>query len=453
MQFAEQFLLKEMQDGSLLPNLASSYDANNDPANPSVTLHLVKGVKYQDGTDFNAQAVKWNLDKEMTPGSTNIGSTTAWKSIEVLDDYTVRINLKSWQNTLVRTFSDALSFTVSPTAYQKNGADWANYNMVGTGPFIQKEFQRDVTLAFTRNPNYWEQGKPYLDGVQLLYVTDTMTQEVLFKSGGGDVLQCASDLMASRMQAAGFKIIAQPATGATLVPDSANPDSPWSKPKVRQAAEYAIDKESIVKTFGYGFQQAAYQYAYSTSPAYDPGLVSQYRTYNPAKAKQLLAEAGYPNGFKTSIIVSPLGASSEIAIALQAYLAAVGIQCELQYPQAGAFAQIQTGTWRNGIIYGPFLQYANANTAFRTLVPGSAWFQSLKRPDGFGDLYNASLSTAKIDPSLVQKLEDAMFNDCTEIFLSFGSQELAVTNKVQDAGLGTRGNWGWFEPQDTWLTK
>jgi len=453
MQFAEQFLLKEMQDGSLSTNLASSYDVSIDPVNPSITLHLVKGVKFHDGTDFNAQAVKWNLDKEMAPGSTNIGSTAAWKSIEVLDDNTVRINLKSWQNTLVRTLSDALSFTVSPAAFQKNGADWANYNMVGTGPFIQKDFQRDVTLTFTRNPNYWEQGKPYLDGVQLLYVTDTMTQEVLFKSGGGDVLQCASDLMASRMQAAGFKIIAQPATGATLVPDSANPDSPWSKLKVRQAAEYAIDKESIVKAFGYGFQQTAYQYAYSTSPAYDPGLVSQYRTYNPAKAKQLLAEAGYPNGFKTSIIISPLGASSEIAIALQANLAAVGIQCDLQYPQAGAFSQIQTGTWRNGIIYGPFLQYANANTAFRSLAPGSAWFQSLKRPDGFGDLYNASLSTAKIDPSLVQKMENAMFNDCMEIFLSFGSQELAVTNKVQDAGLGTRGKWGWFEPQNTWLSK
>jgi peptide/nickel transport system substrate-binding protein len=325
--------------------------------------------------------------------------------------------------------------------------------MVGTGPFIQKDFQRDVTLTFTRNPNYWEQGKPYLDGVQLLYVTDTMTQEALFKSGGAEVLQCANDFMASRMQAAGSKIIAQPATGATLVPDSANPDSPWSKLKVRQAAEYAIDKESIVKAFGYGFQQVAYQYVYSNSPAYDPNLVSQYRTYNPAKAKQLLAEAGYANGFKTSIIVSPLGTSNEIALALQAYLAAVGIQCELKFPQAGAFAQIQTGTWQNGIIYGPFLQAANPNSAFTTFAPGSAWFQSLKRPDGFGDLYNSSLNTAKIDPSLVQKLEDAMFNDCTEVFLSFGSQELAVTDKVQDAGLGTRGNWAWFEPQNAWLSK
>jgi ABC-type transport system substrate-binding protein len=99
-----------------------------------------------------------------------------------------------------------------------------------------------------------------------------------------------------------------------------------------------------------------------------------------------------------------LGTSNEIALALQAYLAAVGIQCELQYPQAGAFAQIQTGTWRNGIIYGPFLQSANANSAFRTFAPGSAWFQSLKRPDGFGDLYTASVNTAQIDPTLVRKI-------------------------------------------------
>jgi peptide/nickel transport system substrate-binding protein len=221
----------------------------------SITLHLFKGVKFHDGTDFNAQAVKWNLDKSMAPGSTNIGSTTAWKSIEVIDDYTVRINLKSRQNTLVRTFADGISFSVSPTAFQKNGADWMNYNMVGTGPFIQKDFQRDVSLTFTRNPNYWERGKPYLDGVQILYVTDTMTQEALFKSGGADILQCANDFMASRMQTAGFKVIAQPSTGSTLVPDSMNADSPWSKLKVRQAAEFAIDKESIVKAFDMAFSR------------------------------------------------------------------------------------------------------------------------------------------------------------------------------------------------------
>jgi hypothetical protein len=87
------------------------------------------------------------------------------------------------------------------------------------------------------------------------------------------------------------------------------------------------------------------------------------------------------------------------------------------------FCPNTNGTWNNGIIYGPFLQSANANNAFRSFAPGSAWFQSLKKPDGFANLYTASLSTTQIDPSLAQKLTDAMFNDCTEIFLNFGSQE------------------------------
>jgi ABC-type transport system substrate-binding protein len=345
-----------------------------------------------------------------------------------------------------------VAFMASPAAYQKNGLDWMKTNMVGTGPFVQKDFQRDVSLTFTRNPNYWEQWKPYLDGIQLLYVADSTTSQVLFMSGGGDIMAVANPMVASKLRDNGYGIIKVNSNGAAMIPDSLNADSPWSKLKVRQAAEFAIDKEAIAKTFGYGAWEAAYQYNGSTSPAYDATLTP--RKYDVAKAKQLLAEAGYPDGVKTSIILSPFGMSQDVAIAVQAYFNAVGIKVDIQYPQAAAWSAMLTGTWKNAVLLGPAVQWANPAAGWNlTFAAGSTWYQSLKKPDGWADLYKAALSTPKLDPSLVQKCEDALFNDANSIPLYLSASQWALTGKVMDSGLGTRGIGAWWEPQNTWLSQ
>jgi peptide/nickel transport system substrate-binding protein len=453
MQFAEEFFVKEMADASLVPCTMTSYDIVSDPANASITWHLRKGIKFSDGTDFNAAAVKWNLEKSMAVGSTNLGSTTNWKSVEVLDDYTIKINLKTWQNTTPTAFANSVAFCVSPTSFQTKGADWTNYNMVGTGPFIQKNFQRDVVLDFTRNPNYWDTGKPYLDGLTYEFVSDAMTAEALFKSGGGDVLQSYNDMMTSKFKAAGWKVIYSQVGGSTnMWPDSANADSPWSNLKFRQAAEFAIDKDALCKAFGYGNWTPLYQYSGSVSPAYDPNLTP--RKFDIAKAKQLLTEAGYPNGVKTSIIVSPFGVNQDLAVAIQAMWKAVGITADLQYPQTGAWSAMLTGSWKNGVLFGPGPGSANPLSGWAlTFAPGSAWYQSMKRPDTMADLYKAALAASKLDPALAQKCEDAIYNDSTNIPLWTAPNSWVVTDKVMDTGIGTRGMFAWFEPQNAWLAK
>ena len=301
MQHSLEWMFKEMLDGSLKPVLAESWDV--DTKAPSLTFHLRKGVKFHDGTDFNAAAVKWNLEKEMDPASTNYGSTTNWKSIEAVDTYTLRVNLKTWQNTALGTFASMATTVISPTAFDKQGIDALRWKMVGTGPFVQTDFQRDVVLSFVKNPNYWQQGLPYVDKLQIIYSTELLTCAALLKSGGADILNCQGSIVtANDVQAAGFKIVSQPAgTGGlgNLTPDSINADSPWSNVKVRMAAEYALDKESMAKTFGMGYAVPAYQICAPSSPGNDPRLTP--RKYDPTKARQLLAEAGYPEGFPLSL--------------------------------------------------------------------------------------------------------------------------------------------------------
>jgi peptide/nickel transport system substrate-binding protein len=318
---------------------------------------------------------------------------------------------------------------------------------------MQKDYQRDVVINLVANPNYWQKGKPYMDGLSYIFVPDSLTAEALFRSGGGEVLQSYTDSMTSRFRNLGYKIISAQVTGAvSMWPDSANADSPWSNLKVRQAAEYAIDKQSLVNTFGFGNWTAAYQNVNSVSPAYDPNLVP--RKFDVAKAKQLLTDAGYPTGFKTTLIVSPFGTTQDMAVAIQAMWKSVGIIADMTFPQAGAFSAMLTGTWKNGVLFGAGAGSANPLSGWNlTFSPTSVWFGSMKRPSNMGDLFTAALTAPTLDPVLLKKCEDAIYDDATIDVLWFSTNNWVVTDNVMDSGLGTRDMFSWFEPQNTWLKK
>ena len=442
-------LLHENHFGDMSPNLATDYEVNNSPDGSSMTFKLRKGVKFHDGTDFNAQAVKWNL--EQGKNGTMVAINRYWESIEAIDDYTIKVNFTEWQNRHIRAFAAPGSFLISPAAYEKNGLDWIRWHMVGTGAFKQDNFQRDVTLQTTRFEGFWDQGKPYLDGLQLLYVADELTRLALFKSGGADVLDVAGNYkVANDLKLSGYTIHTKQGGTSFLVPDSLNPESPWSNIKVRQAAEYAIDKESMAKAFGYGFTQPAYQLALPGSKAFISGLTS--RSYDVSKAKQLLTEAGYPNGFKSKIVGSIIERDSIVAI--QSYLGKIGIDVELEFPEPARLSQIQTGTWNNALLYGNVLYRANFNDVLNLWfgVPTS-WYKSMKKPDGWENLLKASLTSRLPEPDLMQKCVQALYDDQTIIPISYGTSLWATTDKVHDAGLGSRGTPDHFNPQNAWLSK
>jgi peptide/nickel transport system substrate-binding protein len=452
-QYALQPFIKEQLGGTFAPCLATSYDIVSDMKNPSITLHLRKGVKFHDGSDFNAKAVKWNLDVTIAAGI-NRGSTDAWKSIEVVDDYTLKINFVSWSNRVVRTFSSGTVFMVSPTAFEKNGIDWMRWHMVGTGPLVQiGDFRRDVGITFEKFKDYWEQGKPYVDAFNQLFVADELTRLALFKSGGADILSLQDNgRVANELQAAGFQIIKYSVGATVLVPDSAHADSPWSNLKVRQAAEYAIDKDSIVNAFGYGNWKTANQLNSPANMAYDSTIEG--RKYDAAKSKQLLGEAGYPNGFKTKLILQNTF-NKDIAVAVQSYLNKVGIQTELELAEASKFNTYMLGEYRNALLLTPLQEWANPNNqlVYYWGTPGTYFKNSVSKPDGWADMVAASIITAEPDKATIQKAEKIQFDNAMAIPIYYGASLWALTDKVHDTGLGTRGNAAWWEPQNAWLSK
>ena len=242
-------------NGGYHPWLATSWKI--DIAKNTITLYLRKGVKFHDGTDFNAKAAKWCLDN-----SIKARTAKGFLSVDVIDDYTVRINTEKYQNNYLNYLSGSGSAMVSPTYFEKNGAETARWRPVGTGPFKFVSFERGSKLTYTRWEGYWQKGKPYLDGVEYLFIRDPMTQQAAMQAKGAEkvhVLCVTSGEQAAMLKAQGFQVLTLPVGPVSLLPDSNNADSPLSKKKVREAISYAINREAIVKARGFGFFSPANQ--------------------------------------------------------------------------------------------------------------------------------------------------------------------------------------------------
>jgi peptide/nickel transport system substrate-binding protein len=449
MQLCLEPLFREQIDGTLVPALALSYKL--DPKEPSITFQLRKGVKFHDGTDFNAQSLKWNLDMLKKEGV--FTSQRYYSSINVVDDYTLKIVLTQWRSSLMPAFAANMIYQISPTAYQKLGADGVRWNMVGTGPFKQVDFNRDVSLKGAKFADYWNTGTPYVDSVQYIFVADEMTREALYKSGTADILNCArSGRVAAEFQALGQKVLSQPAQTSVLIPDSANADSAWSNIKVRQAAEYAIDKAAMANAFGYGFNQAAYQLPNPKSSAYVSTI--QARKYDVARAKQLLTEAGYPNGFKTRIIAQAATANHDVIVALQAYLGKIGIQADLEFVEQAKYTEYTGNTWKNALIYASIGQSANFNQMMGNVFasPRSS-YKSNANPPNWDTIYNTATTDINVSAKTQQDCVQALSDDVTIIPINYEADEWVVSDKLMDSGIGTRGAGSYWNPEYAWWNK
>ena len=194
---------------------------------------------------------------------------------------TVKITLSKYTNVLLTRFAGGGGVQVSPTAFKTKGIEWARWNPVGTGPFEFVSFERDVRTKYKRFDGYWQKGKPYLDGVEYVYIKDPMTQAAAMQAGEAQVLNTETGKMAADLKAAGLNVITADTGTVVLIPDSVNADSPLANKKVREAVEYAIDKEAIAKAKSYGFWGAAYQLPNVGTMAYIKNF--QGRRYNPQR--------------------------------------------------------------------------------------------------------------------------------------------------------------------------
>jgi peptide/nickel transport system substrate-binding protein len=431
------------------PVLAESWTVAPDKS--SITFNLRKGVKFQDETPFNAAAAKWNLDRMI---SANVSTTATWSGVDIVDDNTIRINLKSYQNTILNGLEGTTGWMISPTAFKANTADWVKTHPVGTGPYKLSSFIPDTSVEYVRFDDYWG-GKPFLDGVKFIIISDATTAQMTFLAGQADVIASASDANTADLASKGYTIQTRPGAMMLLLPDSVHSTSPVSNVKVRQAISYAIDNAAISKAIGYGYWTPATVLASPQQFGYVAGI--GYQPINVDKAKQLMSEAGYANGFSIKLITASNLANDPLQ-SIQTYLKAIGITANIETDSYAAWSDLAAKGWDNGMMwmtfgatdtnYGSFLdRYFGKNTVL---------YPSVAKPAGLQDLIVQALATPDFntEKTLCQQCVTMLTNDCTAIPIYIGDASYALQKNVHDTGFDQLGGSGFrWTVQKAWLSK
>jgi len=365
--------LVEYMEGSteIQPCLATSWETSAD--GKEIVFHLRKGVKFHDGTDFNADAVVFSFARQYDPNHPyhQYGEWAYWgymfsdiDKVEKIDDYTVKIILKDVNASIMTSLAMFTVNIVSPTNAEKYKEDAFKYPY-GTGPFKFVEWVKDDHITLEANENYWR-GRPKLDKLIFKVIPDPSARLLALEVGEISGMEYPNPADVERIKAnSNLVLMSEPGmnvgylamnTGYGYKDVNENgvkdPDEPLektpgyfeplTKKEVRQAINMAIDKEAIVRDIYRGTASVAK----NGMPPFMLGYNDEIKDYpyDPERAKELLKKAGYPDGFEVTLHVMPVSRPymfdpPKIGEAIQSYLSAIGIKVNFYQVDWGTYLQ------------------------------------------------------------------------------------------------------------------
>lgn len=449
-------LLEYDENLELQPKLATEYSSSEDGL--TWTFKLREGVKFHDGTDFNADAVVFNFDRWMDPenpyhkggdfpyypflyGGFKGDENHLIEHVKATGEHELEIKLKRKTAPFLSYLAISMFGIASPAALEEFEGD-VNEHPVGTGPFKFEEWNRNNTITLVKNPDYWMEGKPYLDKVIYQVIPENSARLNALQTGEIDVLDGmnATDTNAVE-ETEGLELLKRPSFNIGYMAFNTE-KKPFDDPKVRQAINMAINKEEIVDAFYNGLAETA------TSPlppslwGYDDTL-DPYE-YNVEEAKKLLAEAGFENGFETELYTMSnprpyMPEPVKIAEAIQADLAEVGITAEivstewatyLEDTKQGKHTMAMYG-W-TGVMADPdnFLYPNLSKTNTEKPAQNIAFYKS----DEFTSLITEARETIDQDKriELYKQAQQLFQKDAPWVMLAYTTPPLAQVDYVED---------------------
>lgn len=375
----------------LKPGLAKSWKFTDDK---TLVLDLVDGVTFHDGTPFNAEAVKINLERYKNEQRSNVKADLgAVGSVEVTGPLQVTLKLDRPNAGLPVILTNRVGLMVSPKSIAEKGPNLDRV-AVGTGPFKFVEWQDNSVIKLVRNENYWQKGLPYLDGVELRIINELNTAVRTVIAGEADLslnLQPPQKAIADRASS----VIAQASPSLILYGAFLNyGEGPLKDKRIRQALNYAIDREEINRVITLGLGQPSSAILPKEHWACDPATANYYK-HDIAKAKALLAEAGHPNGIE----LNAFGWSDQTAMQrqelLMSQLAKAGIKIKLT-PVAPQQAMQHFMLEKKGdMLFSPTGGYPDPSQAYEALFAKTALRNAGKvELPGYRELVDATMAAS-----------------------------------------------------------
>ncbi|MFZ5436713.1 MAG: ABC transporter substrate-binding protein [Bacillota bacterium] len=318
-------------EGNIVAAIAKEWTVED---NRVYTFKIREGVKFHNGRTVTADDVVFSLERIMNPetGHPRLSEYKVVEKVEKLDELTVRITLKEPNAPFLSNLA-AVSGAIVP----KEAVDTLKDKPVGTGPFKYVDWTTGQHIKLEKNPDYWKDNLPYLDEVEFRIMADPAAQLMALKTGDVDVVPRVANESASEVEAdPNLKLLKAPQNLIQLMTMNLKRE-PFNNLKVRQAINYAVNKAEIIEgaMWGYGTELGS-----NMSPVmayWYKDLTGTY-PYNPEKAKQLLAEAGYPNGFETTLALpAPYAPHVRTGEIIADQLAKVGIKVKLQVIEWGVW--------------------------------------------------------------------------------------------------------------------
>ncbi|HUH92933.1 MAG TPA: glutathione ABC transporter substrate-binding protein GsiB [Casimicrobiaceae bacterium] len=411
------------KDMKMIPVLAEGYEVSKDGL--VYTIRLKKGIKFHDGTDFKADAVKVNLDRATNPDNhlkryglynNNIAK------VEVVDDYTARITLKTPFSPFIAQLAHPSTVMISPTALKKWGSKDIAFHPVGTGPFEFVEWKQPDYLKVKKFDGYWRKGYPKVDTITWKPVVDNNSRAALMQTGEAQftfpVPYEQAEILKTKPD---IELVAAPSIILRYLSMNTQ-QKPFDNPKVRQAIAYAINKEALAKVAFNGYATPAE----GVAPQGVEYAVNIHEwPYDLAKAKALMQEAGYANGFETELWSAyNHSTAAKVTQVIQQQLQQIGIRAKITLLEAGQRVE-KVESWQDPKTAPVRLYYVGWSTstgeadwALRPLLDSESWPPKLfntayyKNPKFDADIKNAQLTTDSAEKAkLYRDAQQTAFND------------------------------------------
>ncbi|MDO8955778.1 MAG: ABC transporter substrate-binding protein [Deltaproteobacteria bacterium] len=323
-------LLKVDRNGKVVPALAKSYNISKDGR--EYTFNLYQGIKFHDGSPCTAEDVKFSFERLLDPKTAAVNRKyyMGVESIQVINPLTVKFKVKKFDSNFLFNVARGDAVIVS-----RQAIDRLKSQPVGTGPFRFVEWKRGDSVVMVRNPDYYVKGIPYLEKVVFKFIPDPSAQLAALRAGDVDVL--AYDLSPENApmleKDPRFKVLKGHTTTDVIMAIN-NSRKPFNDPRVRQAITLAIDRKAIIEGAVAGYGSPIGSHMDPTNPYYID--LSGLYPYNLEKAKKLLAEAGYPNGFEAVLkLPEPYAYARRSGEIIADQLSKVGIKLTLEVIQWG----------------------------------------------------------------------------------------------------------------------